>query len=141
MKEEEKKEKKEEGRRGKKRKKRKKEKEEEEEKRRRKRRRRRRKRRRRRNTRMYIEKSSWGRESKASSSAGKYVAESRVHPVTGRDWGCWENLEARFTLVCKMCTSALCPRFESQQAATTLALSSCLYVPGFHAKHKSFSSD
>jgi hypothetical protein len=29
--------------------------------------------------------------------------------------GCQENLEARYTLVCKICPSAFCSRSESQQ--------------------------
>ena len=51
-----------------------------------------------------------------SSRAGKFKVGSRVCQVGSG--GCWENLEARSALVCKICTSVACldpkPNFNQQ---------------------------
>jgi hypothetical protein len=45
--------------------------------------------------------------------AGKFRVWDRVCKVgTG---GCWESLEAKCALICKICTSGPCPRIETEQ--------------------------
>jgi hypothetical protein len=63
--------------------------------------------------------------------AGKFRAVGRVCQV-GTE-GCWENLEARSALVCKMHTSVHCPRVQNQ---TIVSMHVCLSV-GMCALHSS----
>jgi hypothetical protein len=54
----------------------------------------------------YIGKSLWERATQPQ--AEKFRVGGRVSHVETE--GCWENLETRLALVCKMCTSNPCPR-------------------------------
>lgn len=58
-----------------------------------------------------IGKSCWGKDS-PSPWAGKFRVGGRVCQVGTEE--CWENLEARSALICKICTPVSCPRVQSQ---------------------------
>ena len=49
--------------------------------------------------------------------AGKFKVGGRISQV-GTE-GCWENLEARSALVCKICTSVPCPGSKTQPLTVT----------------------
>jgi hypothetical protein len=74
-------------------------------------------------------------EGQASPWAGKFRVGGRVCQV--RTEGCWENLEARFALLCKISTSVPCPGVRNQTPTAGLTKESllpsnhyCFYNPG-----------
>ena len=72
----------------------------------------------------YIGKSLGGKGSPASGlkSSGQRMGYALLQVRTE---GCWENLEVRSVLVCKICTSAVCPGLESQYHTTSNGRARC----------------
>jgi hypothetical protein len=73
----------------------------------------------------YIGKCSWGLRE------GKFRAEGKVFPVTGRNWGMLGEPRGQVTLVCKICTTDPCPGSESQQIVDKIPVD---LTPGFKGR-------